>query len=227
GGECGIQRSLRGRLHDLDGPDPTAERGHGLHVLHDHREHRHGDRRQRGDDGRGHVRVPAGPGRGGRAGGGGTADRRVDDRTAAERWSGPPAGRNRRYAEQVDRCSLIAPCTATDDRTGPLASMSTHPLDMTKTVTELPASTIRRSSSAAPPLGAADEAVGSSPLKGTSAGNGFAGTTWVALLTSFDAPNTCVAESTAKPSGIASVTGFPPTEAASLALITVVTRVRP
>src|SRR5690625_3559151 len=109
---------------------------------------------------------------------------------------------------------------------------------MTRTVTELPARSIRRFPSAAPPPGSADELaagefepaaepVGPSPLKGTSAGNGFAGTTWVALLTSFDAPNTCVAESTEKPLGLDSVTGFPPTEAASLALITVVTRVRP
>src|SRR5699024_6888280 len=112
------------------------------------------------------------------------------------------------------------------------SSPDAHPLDMTNTVTELPARSIRSFPSAAPPLGAADELaadefepadapVGSSPLNGTSAGSGFAGTTWVALLTSFDVPNTCEAESTAKPSGIDSVTGFPPTEAASLALITV------
>ena len=66
-----------------------------------------------------------------------------------------------------------------------------------------------------------------SPLNGTSAGSGFVGTTWVAFFTSFDSPYTCDADETLNPDGIDSVTGFPPTEAASFALITVVTSVRP
>src|SRR5699024_8125927 len=73
--------------------------------------------RQRGHDSRGHLRIPAGSGRGGGPGGGGPADRRVDGQTAAERRSGRPTGRDRHYAKQVDRCSLIAPCIVlTGDR---------------------------------------------------------------------------------------------------------------
>src|SRR5699024_8248312 len=122
-----------------------------------------------------------------------------------------------------------------------------HSSDITNTVTELPPSSIRSSPSPAPSLGEDKElapavspddsaaaagppaaaAAPPAPLHGTSAGSGVAGTPCVALFPSFDAPSACEAESTAKPSGIDNVTGFPPTEAASLALSTVVTRVRP
>src|SRR5699024_3474003 len=117
-----------------------------------------------------------------------------------------------------------------------VTKQGSHPFDMMKTVTELPARSSLNDPSPAPSLEAGDELapaddeaqpVHTARVNGTSAGSGFAGTTCVALFTSFDAPNTCVASSTAKPSGIDSVTGFPPTAAASLALITVVTRVRP
>src|SRR5699024_2645207 len=104
-----------------------------------------------------------------------------------------------------------------------------------------PARSIRNfPSSPMPPLGVAAELVAPapadalaaapeapSPLNGTSSGSGLAGTTCVALFTSFDSPYTCDADETLNPDGIDSVTGFPPTEVASFALITVVTSVRP
>src|SRR5699024_7720719 len=128
------------------------------------------------------------------------------------------------------------------EKSGPIGPP--HPLRIIKTVTELPARSIRSfPSSPIPPLGVAGDPdasgelnaedppkaapVSPSPLNGTSAGSWFAGTTCVALFTSFDSPYTCDADETLNPDGIDSVTGFPPTEVASFALITVVTSVRP
>lgn len=78
-----------------------------------------------------------------------------------------------------------------------VTKQGSHPFDMMKTVTELPARSILSLPSPAPSLEAGDELapaddeaepVGTAPLNGTSAGSGFAGTTCVALFTSFEAP---------------------------------------
>ena len=78
-----------------------------------------------------------------------------------------------------------------------VTKQGSHPFDMMKTVTELPARSILSLPSPAPSLEAGDELApadveaepgGTDPLNGTSAGSGFAGTTCVALFTSFEAP---------------------------------------